>query len=254
MRTLAIIPARYGSSRLPGKALADLCGKSVIEWVCAGVSNIEGIDDIVVATDDERIAERVEMCGYRSMMTRSTHRSGTERCGEVLERVGDEKYDVVVNIQGDEPFVEGVQICSLLSAFDDEQTQIATLMKRISSEGELWSVNNVKVVADKNGNALYFSRQTIPCVREFEKGEWLQKAVYYKHIGIYAYRPEVLREIVGLKESLLEASEKLEQLRWLENGYKVRLVLTDHENIGIDTMEDLEVARQWVTEHKQKHR
>ena len=249
MKTIAIIPARYASTRFHGKPLADLGGKPVVEWVYRGVSGIEGVDEVCVATDDARIAAAVERFGGKYAITRSDHKSGTERCGEVVEKMAREgkNFDVVVNVQGDEPFVNKSQITQLLSAFDDCHTQIATLAKKIASAEELISFNNVKVVVGVSGDALYFSRMPIPCVREdCEPNELYLKHDFLKHIGIYAYRTEILERIVQLDETELERCEKLEQIRWLEHGYNIKVLETQSENIGIDTPEDLQNARQAI--------
>lgn len=246
MKSIAIIPARYASSRFPGKPLADLGGKPVIRWVYDGLQGIDGLDCICVATDDERISKAVELFGGKCVMTRSDHKSGTERCGEVVEKFATEGtvFDVVVNVQGDEPFVNKEQIKSLLAAFSNPGTEIATLAKKITSSEELLSSNNVKVVTDLFGEALYFSRTPIPYLRDCDTSQWLNRHDYYKHVGIYAYRSEVLKELVSLDESPLEKCEKLEQLRWMECGRTIKVIETSCENIGIDTPEDLVAAQQ----------
>lgn len=218
----------------------------MVEWVYRGVSSIECIDEVCVATDDDRIKEAVERFGGNCVMTRSDHHSGTERCYEVVNKLkaAGKKYDVMVNVQGDEPFVNKEQIETLLAAFNDENTKIATLAKKITTEEELMSPNNVKVVTDIWGDARYFSRTPIPYLRDCERSQWLEKHDYLKHIGIYAYRTDILDDIMSLEESPLEACEKLEQLRWVEQGYPITVVETDCENIGIDTPEDLAIARQ----------
>lgn len=235
-RTLGIIPARYASTRFPGKPLAMIDGKTMIERVWTGVSNTGLLDDVVVATDDQRIYDAVRGFGGDVRMTKTTHRSGTDRCGEVLQILNDEgrKYDIVVNIQGDEPAVCGSQISALTTCFGDGATQIATLKKLITSEEELLSPNVVKVVCAKDGSALYFSRHAIPYNRTNEEA-----VQYYKHVGIYAFRSDVLRNVVMLPVSPLESTESLEQLRWLYNGYKIKVAETEVENISIDTPEDL---------------
>ena len=248
MRTLAIIPARYASTRFPGKPLALLCGKPVIEWVWENVNKTAELTDAIVATDDERIAKAVEAFGGHAMMTRGDHRSGTDRCGEVAERLKAEgkEYDVVLNVQGDEPFVQPKQLQSLIACFEGDETGIATLKTPITSAEELFSPNNVKVVSNHEGAALYFSRQPIPYQRGVETSEWLNRQQYYKHVGIYAFRFATLQELVGLPPSMLERSESLEQLRWLENGYQIKVVTTDTANIGIDTSEDLYAAEKYI--------
>lgn len=246
MKTLAVIPARYASTRFPGKPLALLGGQTIIGRVWNTVSRISAIDRTIVATDDERICDHVEQLGGEgaAMLTSSNHHSGTDRCGEVLQRLlsQGEEYDVVLNVQGDEPFVMASQLASLVSCFDDPQTDIATLRTPIRSLCELLSPANVKVVADRQGNALYFSRQPLPYRRDVPQQQWLDGLDYYKHVGIYAFRADVLPQLCALNPGTLEDAERLEQLRWLENGYRIRLCLTDHANIGIDTPEDLAQA------------
>ncbi|MBR3939420.1 MAG: 3-deoxy-manno-octulosonate cytidylyltransferase [Bacteroidales bacterium] len=241
MKVLGIIPARYASTRFPGKPLALIDGKAMIQHVYEGVKKISVLSDIVVATDDMRIANCVKTFGGKVAMTKETHRSGTDRCGEVLEQYQNEgkEYDVVINIQGDEPNVEHSQIETLVKCFEDTDVQIATLKKQIFLKDELFSPNVVKVVCEKNGEAIYFSRFAVPYMRGIEEKEWLQKQKYYKHIGVYAYRCDVLKKLVELKQTELEIAESLEQLRWIENGFKIRVEDTTIENIAIDTPEDL---------------
>lgn len=241
MKVLGIIPARYASTRFPGKPLALIDGKAMIQHVYEGVKRISVLSDIVVATDDMRIANCVKTFGGKVAMTKETHRSGTDRCGEVLEQYQNEgkEYDVVINIQGDEPNVEHSQIETLVKCFEDTDVQIATLKKQIFLKDELFSPNVVKVVCEKNGEAIYFSRFAVPYMRGIEEKEWLQKQKYYKHIGVYAYRCDVLKKLVELKQTELEIAESLEQLRWIENGFKIRVEETTIENIAIDTPEDL---------------
>lgn len=248
MRILVVIPARYASTRFPGKPLALLGGKPVIEWVWDCVSMLPTISTAVVATDDERIAEAVAAFGGRAMMTSSSHHSGTDRCGEVLETLAKEgeHYDVVVNVQGDEPFVQQQQLESLIACFENSDTQIATLQTAICDTAELLSPNNVKVVSDIKGCALYFSRQPIPYMRGVAQEEWQKRHTYYKHVGIYAFRATTLQELVKLPQSPLELSESLEQLRWLENGYRIRVCPTLTGNMGIDTPEDLQAAERLI--------
>jgi len=243
MKVLAVIPARYASTRFPGKPLALLAGKPIIDYAYCVAAGTPGVDRAVVATDDERIFAHVnETFGEGSvMMTSTEHRSGTDRCGEVmqtLERQG-EHYDVVINLQGDEPFVQASQLQSLMACFANEATAIATLKTRITASEELASPNNVKVVCAADGRALYFSRQPIPYRRGEEFEHWLEAGAYYKHVGIYAFRSHVLAEVCQLPQSMLECSEKLEQLRWLEAGYSIAVGETPCANIGIDTPEDL---------------
>ncbi len=246
MKVLAVIPARYASTRFPGKPLALLGGKPIIDYAYTVAAHTPGIAAAVVATDDERIFSHVkETFGEGSvMMTSDSHRSGTDRCGEVvaaLERQGC-GFDVVINLQGDEPFVTAAQLQLLASCFENPQTSIATLKTRIRSKEELFSPNNVKVVCAATDNALYFSRQAIPFRRDVEAGKWLDEGEYFKHVGIYAFRPEVLAKVCVMPQSGLETSEKLEQLRWLEAGYTIAVRETAAANIGIDTPADLEAA------------
>ncbi|MBR5092710.1 MAG: 3-deoxy-manno-octulosonate cytidylyltransferase [Bacteroidales bacterium] len=246
MKVLVAIPARYASTRFPGKPLAMLGGKSIINRVWQRATSAEGVDDVVVATDDERICDHVESFAGEGgvMMTSDQHHSGTDRCGEVLQRLERQgnQYDVVVNLQGDEPFVEPSQIEALTACFNDPAVQIATLKTRIHSTDELLSPNNVKVVCADNGRALYFSRQPIPYLRGADTEQWLAQGEYFKHVGIYAFRAEVLHEVCQLKPAALEESEKLEQLRWLAAGYTIQVLETPHANIGIDTPDDLAAA------------
>ncbi|MCC8188988.1 MAG: 3-deoxy-manno-octulosonate cytidylyltransferase [Bacteroides sp.] len=242
MKFLGIIPARYASTRFPGKPLALLAGKPMIQRVYEQVSGL--LDEVYVATDDLRIQETVEAFGGKVIMTSTNHKSGTDRCYEAYTHVG-RAFDVIINIQGDEPFIHPSQIESLKQCYRDGTTQIATLVKPFSaSDG--WEVicnpNSPKVVFSQHMQALYFSRSVIPYLRGKEPEEWPVSHTYYKHIGLYAYRAEVLREITSLPQSSLELAESLEQLRWLENGYVIRVGVTDIETIGIDTPEDLERA------------
>ena len=243
MKVLAVIPARYASTRFPGKPLALLAGKPIIDYAYCVAAGTPGVDRAVVATDDERIFAHVnETFGEGSvMMTSTEHRSGTDRCGEVMQTLArqGEHYDVVINLQGDEPFVQASQLQSLMGCFANEATAIATLKTRITSSEELASPNNVKVVCAADGRALYFSRQPIPYRRGEEFEHWLEAGAYYKHVGIYAFRSQVLAEVCQLPQSMLECSEKLEQLRWLEAGYSIAVGETPCANIGIDTPEDL---------------
>ncbi len=246
MKVIAIIPARYASTRFPGKPLAILGGKTVIRRVWEQVSRV--IDDVAVATDDRRIAEAVEAFGGRAVITSPDHRSGTDRCYEAYTII-DEEYDVVVNVQGDEPFISPSQIRALTACFDDERTDIATLVKPFApSDGieALENPNSPKVVIDNESRAIYFSRSVIPYLRGVERSEWLARHTFYKHIGMYAFRRDVLREVTSLPQSSLERAESLEQLRWLENGYKIGVGITDIETVGIDTPEDLARAEEFL--------
>ena len=248
MKVLAVIPSRYASTRFPGKPLAMLAGKPVVQWVWERVSAFAGPEATVVATDDCRIMEAVQAFGGRALMTGTHHRSGTDRCGEVLATVEAQggHYDVVLNVQGDEPFVQGRQLAALVDCFADADTQIATLKTEICSHDELMSPNNVKVICNAKGRAVYFSRQPLPYLRGVAPEHWLEHQRYYKHVGVYAFRSEVLHEVTRLAPSALECSESLEQLRWLENGYAIRVGETDAANIGIDTPADLAAAEKYI--------
>lgn len=248
MKFIGIIPARYASTRFPGKPLAELGGKTVIQRVYEQVESVLG--EAYVATDDERILQAVEQFGGRAVMTRSDHKSGTDRIEEAVEKLYDGKQaaqpDVIINVQGDEPFIQPSQIETLMSLFDTPETQIATLGKRFESMEAVSNPNSPKIVTDNRGFALYFSRSVIPFVRGKESNEWLESYPFLKHLGIYAYRMEVLREVTLLPQGQLEKAESLEQLRWLENGYRIRVGLTDVETVGIDTPEDLRRAEEFL--------
>ncbi|MBQ9361940.1 MAG: 3-deoxy-manno-octulosonate cytidylyltransferase [Bacteroidaceae bacterium] len=243
MRFIGIIPARYASTRFPAKPLAMLGGMMVVERVYRQVEGV--LDDVVVATDDERIESAVRQFGGKVVMTSTSHRSGTDRCYEALTKVGADRFDVVVNIQGDEPFIQPQQLRTVCECFDDSSVDIATLVKPFTvADGyaALENANSPKVVVNNRMEALYFSRSIIPYLRGREREEWLPNHTYYKHIGLYAYRTEVLKQITALPQGILERAESLEQLRWLENGYKIKVGITDVETIGIDTPEDLQRA------------
>lgn len=253
MKFLGIIPARYASTRFPAKPLAMLGGKTVIQRVYEQVAGI--LDDAYVATDDERIEAVVKAFGGKVVMTSVHHKSGTDRCYEACAQIGG-AFDVIVNIQGDEPFIQPSQLQSLQACFKDPTTQIATLVKPFSADSDfetLENVNSPKVVLNKNMNALYFSRSIIPYQRNIEKTDWLKNHTYYKHIGLYAYRVDVLRKITSLPQSGLELAESLEQLRWLENGYTIKAGITEVETIGIDTPQDLERAEIFLREQNTKN-
>jgi len=243
MKFIGIIPARYASTRFPGKPLAVLGGKTVIQRVYEQAAHV--LEEAYVATDDERIMQAVEAFGGRAVMTRSDHKSGTDRIEEAAEKIGTQA-DVIINIQGDEPFVQKSQLETLKQLFDDPTTQIGTLGKRFESMEAVLNPNSPKIVTDQRGFALYFSRSVIPFVRGKEQQEWLDHYPFLKHLGLYAYRREVLREVTLLPQSPLEKAESLEQLRWLENGYRIRVGLTDVETVGIDTPEDLQRAEQFL--------
>ena len=246
MKFIGIIPARYASTRFPGKPLAMLGGQTVIQRVYEKVADALG--EAWVATDDERIRHAVETFGGRAVMTRSDHKSGTDRIQEAAEIIGS-TADVIINVQGDEPFIQASQLETVCCLFDDSRTQIATLGKHFETMETVDNPNSPKIVTDKDGYALYFSRSAIPFIRGTEHGQWLTQYPFLKHIGLYAYRREVLAEITKLPQSPLELAESLEQLRWLQNGYRIRVGLTDVETIGIDTPEDLARAERAIAHH-----
>jgi 3-deoxy-D-manno-octulosonate cytidylyltransferase len=242
MKYLGIIPARYASTRFPGKPLVDMKGKPMIQRVYERVSG--NLDDVIVATDDQRIYDAVEKFGGKVILTSPNHTSGTDRCFEAYSNLN-EHFDVIINIQGDEPFIKASQIQLLKDCFLDSETEIATLVKPFSPEDDfetLFNPNTPKVVLNKKKQAVYFSRSVIPYIRGKHHSEWLKSSVFYKHIGIYAYLSEVLKEITSLPQSDLEIAESLEQLRWIENDYTIKTGITNEETIGIDTPEDLEKA------------
>jgi 3-deoxy-manno-octulosonate cytidylyltransferase (CMP-KDO synthetase) len=243
MKFIAIIPARYASTRFPGKPLAILGGKTVIQRVYEQAASV--LEEAYVATDDERIFQHVESFGGRAVMTRSDHKSGTDRIEEAAEKIGT-MADVIINIQGDEPFVQKSQLETLKQLFNYTDTQIGTLGKLFESADAIMNPNSPKIVTDRRGFALYFSRSVIPFVRGCEPQAWLERFPFLKHLGLYAYRREVLREITRLPQTPLEKAESLEQLRWLENGYRIRVGLTDIETVGIDTPEDLQRAEEFL--------
>jgi 3-deoxy-manno-octulosonate cytidylyltransferase (CMP-KDO synthetase) len=241
MLFLGIIPARYASTRFPGKPLAFINGKSMIQRVYEQASKANSLADVIVATDDKSIFEHVKGFGGKVYMTDTHHPSGTDRCNEVLQALQSQGkyYDVAVNIQGDEPYINPMQIDLLCEAFNQEETEIATLIKPIQELEELNNPNVVKVVRQKRGRAIYFSRFAIPYFRGENKEAIFEQTDYFKHIGIYAYRSAVLSKISKLPKSKLEEAESLEQLRWLENGFVIQTRVTDSESIAVDTPEDL---------------
>jgi 3-deoxy-manno-octulosonate cytidylyltransferase (CMP-KDO synthetase) len=243
MKFIAIIPARYASTRFPGKPLAILGGKTVIQRVYEQASSV--LEEVYVATDDERISSAVEAFGGRVVMTRADHKSGTDRIEEATEKIGT-SADVIINIQGDEPFIQPSQIETVMRCFDDAETQIATLGKPFESMEAVKNPNSPKIVVDNRHYAMYFSRSVIPFVRGKEESEWLSHYPFLKHLGVYAYRREVLAEVTKLPQGVLEKAESLEQLRWLENGYRIRVGMTEVETVGIDTPADLERAEQFL--------
>lgn len=242
MKFIAIIPARYASTRFPGKPLADMNGKPMIQRVYEQVKKC--VDKVFVATDDERIYDAVTSFGGNVVMTSANHKSGTDRCAEAYNSIGGGE-DVIINIQGDEPFIAPSQIEAIMGCFSDKSVQIATLVKPFTENDgidALINPNSPKVVLGVDNQALYFSRSVIPFVRGVDMQEWLKSHTFYKHIGMYAYRAEVLMEITKLPQSELEKAESLEQLRWLENGYKIKAGVTNQETIGIDTPDDMQKA------------
>ena len=254
MKFMAIIPARYASTRYPGKPLAILGGKTVIQRVYEQVKSV--LNDVYVATDDERIYHAVTEFGGKAVMTRADHKSGTDRIEEAAEKIEEsgkwnEESDnvVVINVQGDEPFIQPSQIETLMHLFDDPKTQIGTLGKPFESIEAIENPNSPKIVTDNRGFALYFSRSVIPYIRGRERDSWFGEYPFLKHLGIYAYRREVLAEVTKLPMSSLEKAESLEQLRWLQNGYRIRVGLTDIETVGIDTPEDLTRAEEFLLKH-----
>ena len=243
MKFIGIIPARYASTRFPGKPLALLGGKPVIQHVYEKGAAV--LEAAYVATDDERIYDVVKSFGGQVVMTRTDHKSGTDRIEEAIEKIGGE-WDVVVNVQGDEPFVAKSQLDTICHCFDDPTTQIATLGKPFESMEAVQNPNSPKIVVDNMGFAMYFSRSVIPYVRGKEKSSWLTHYPFLKHLGIYAYRKDVLRQVTQLPQSSLEIAESLEQLRWLQNGFKIKVGTTDVETVGIDTPQDLERAEEFL--------
>ncbi|MBQ7388145.1 MAG: 3-deoxy-manno-octulosonate cytidylyltransferase [Paludibacteraceae bacterium] len=242
MKFLAVIPARYASTRFPGKPLALIGDKPMIQHVYEQAK--KAVEDVVVATDDKRIYDAVEAFGGKVLLTSDKHRSGTDRCFEALQKMSGE-YDVVINIQGDEPFIQPEQIETLKACFTDPKTEIATLIKPFDKDAlwdDLSSPNTPKVVINKRMEAMFFSRSVIPYLRGTDRTKWLKTHTYYKHIGLYAYKTNILAEITELEPSALEKAENLEQLRWLENGYSIKVGITHQQTIGVDTPEDLEKA------------
>jgi 3-deoxy-manno-octulosonate cytidylyltransferase (CMP-KDO synthetase) len=239
LKILGIIPSRYASTRLPGKPLVDIAGQSLIQRVYNQCLKSELLNDVLVATDDIRILDHVKSFGGNAIMTSELHQSGTDRCAEAfLVMKQKEEYDFIVNIQGDEPFIRPELIDDLIAILD-YKTEIATVVKKIDNYETLFDTNVVKAVLTMRKQALYFSRETIPHVRGIEKSKWLEHADFFKHIGIYAFRNDILEQIVKLPLNVLESTEKLEQLRWLGYGYKIYVKETEYESIGIDTPEDL---------------
>ena len=247
MKFLGIIPARYASTRLEGKPLADINGKPMIQWVYEKARR--ALNDVYVATDDERIYTAVEAFGGKAVMTSENHTTGTNRCLEALQIISRQTgsaFDVVINIQGDEPMMDPAQIDILKSCFDDPETELATLVIPVEDASDLDNDSEVFVTFDKNMRALYFSRAVIPVVHTVPRSRWMQHATFYKHIGLYAYTAAALERFASLPQSTLEKLEKLEQLRWLENGGTIKIGITEHQSIPVDTPEDLERIRKMI--------
>ena len=245
MNIVAIIPARYASTRFPGKPLVNINGKSMVHNVYTQVSKV--FDTVYVATDDNRISAEVEKFGGKFVMTSKKHKSGTDRCAEAIikiEELEQKEFDIVVNVQGDEPFIKTEQLEELKSCFGKKRTQIATLVKPINNKEDLFNPNKPKVVISTENEAIYFSRSPIPYLRGQKETNWISKHLYYKHIGLYGYKKSVLLEITKLSQTPLELAESLEQLRWVENGYKIKVAFTEHESISIDTPKDLEKVKE----------
>ncbi len=239
-----IIPARYASSRFPGKPLAIIGKRSMIQRVYEQAG--KALELVYVATDDERIYKTVTGFGGKAVMTSPEHFSGTDRCSEAVNSIMAQtgrKIDVVLNIQGDEPFIKPEQLKLLMDCFNSERTELATLIRKVQPDEDIFNPNQPKVIVNSAGDAIYFSRSVIPYVRDSDTGEWTSKHTFYKHIGLYAYRTETLARITKLPRSPLEIAESLEQNRWLENGFHIKTALTEWESIGIDTPEDLEKAK-----------
>lgn len=246
----AVIPARYASTRFPGKPLAIINGKPMIERVY--LQACKALTDVYVATDDQRIFDAVEAFGGKVVMTSSNHRSGTDRCAEAVREIAKmtgSSPDVIINIQGDEPFVKPEQITQLKNCFDDDTVKLATLIIPIDNDEELNNPNRVKVVVDAQYNGIYFSRSPIPYFRGVDTGDWTKRHTYYKHLGMYGYTTDTLFKITNLEAGILEKAESLEQLRWIENGYKIKCAVTEFETYGIDTPDDLLAVSSLFTEN-----
>jgi 3-deoxy-manno-octulosonate cytidylyltransferase (CMP-KDO synthetase) len=241
MLVLGIIPARYASSRFPGKPLVDIGGKSMIQRVYEQAKKCTDLTEVIVATDDDRIYNHVTAFGGVAVMTGTQHQSGTDRCAEVA--LAHQQYEVIINIQGDEPYIDPEQISKLAGCFNTPDVQLATLIKRIKTEQELHNPNSPKVVVNTLDEAVYFSRSALPHIRGEQPENWLEFYPYFKHIGIYGYRADVLQQITKLPISALEKAESLEQLRWIENGYRIKVAETELETYAIDTPEDLELLK-----------
>lgn len=246
MNVIGVIPARYDSSRFPGKPLVDIGGKSMIQRVYEQCSKSTSISKLIVATDDQRIADHVKLFGGNVTLTSINHQSGTDRCAEVANNYPE--FDILINIQGDEPMINPDQIDLLCKCFENPNASIATLVKKISSNEELFNENIPKVILNKNNEAILFSRTAIPFIRGKAKENWIEQYTFYKHIGIYGFKTETLKKLNNLPVSALESAEALEQLRWIENGYRIHTAITDKESQAIDTPQDLEKLLKWISE------
>ncbi len=244
MNVIGVIPARYDSSRFPGKPLVDIDGKSMIQRVYEQCTKSISISKLLVATDDQRIADHVRLFGGNVTLTSNKHQSGTDRCAEVADNYPE--FDILINIQGDEPMINPDQIDLLCKCFENPQASIATLVKKIGSNDELFNENTPKVILNKNSEAILFSRTAIPFLRGKAKENWIEQYTFYKHIGIYGFKTETLKILSNLPLSTLESAEALEQLRWIENGYRIHAAITDKESQAIDTPEDLEKLLKWI--------
>lgn len=238
MKVIGIIPARYDSTRFPGKPLVDIAGMTMIQRVYNQVKHAASLNEVVVATDDQRIFDHVKSFAGNVVMTSKDHQSGTDRCAEVINNISG--FDIAINIQGDEPFIDSQQIDLLVSCFQRPEVEIATLVRPINELADLENVNKPKVVLNQKNEALYFSRQPIPYMRGTDIKEWLSKETYYNHIGIYGFKVETLKDLAKLPISKLEKTESLEQLRWLDNGYRIQTAISNHINDAIDSPEDLQ--------------
>lgn len=247
MQFLGLIPARYSSSRFPGKPLADIGGKTMIHRVYEQASLC--FEQVYIATDDNRIQNHVLEFGGKVVMTSSEHNSGTDRCAEaasIINKAEGNRFDIIINIQGDEPFIQPDQLKLVCSCFDDADTEIASLVKKISNAEELANPNIPKVILNNNQEAIYFSRSIIPYLRNVPEDQWYSKHIFFKHIGLYAYRYETLMKLTKLTPSTLEIAESLEQIRWIQNGFKIKIAETNTENLAIDTPGDLEKVREYM--------
>lgn len=238
MKVIGIIPARYDSTRFPGKPLVDIAGMTMIQRVYNQVKHAASLNEVVVATDDQRIFDHVKSFAGNVVMTSKDHQSGTDRCADVINNISG--FDIAINIQGDEPFIDPQQIDLLVSCFQRPEVEIATLVRPINELADLENVNKPKVVLNQKNEALYFSRQPIPYMRGTDIKEWLSKETYYNHIGIYGFKVETLKDLAKLPISKLEKTESLEQLRWLDNGHRIQTAISNHINDAIDSPEDLQ--------------